>query len=100
MRLSGRRVASIAGCAVFLGALPTLVAATSGRSGSKNVALTCGQTVTTSVTLTADMHCAGKGLAIGKDGITVNLNGHTLTGSGIQEGIFDAASAKVTIKNG
>jgi hypothetical protein len=42
----------------------------------------CGDTITHSVTLTADLGpCPGDGLIVGADGITIDLGGHTLTGS-------------------
>src|SRR2546423_11409696 len=50
----------------------------------------CGSTLTTNTTLTADLVCAGDGLIIGADGITLNLGGHTITrtprGNGINDG--------------
>lgn len=43
-------------------------------------ALTCGQTVTGLVTLTADMTCNNtSGLLIQSDNVIINLNGHTIT---------------------
>jgi parallel beta-helix repeat protein len=46
------------------------------------VAVTCGQTITVSTTLTNDLtNCPGNGLVIGHDSITVNLNGHTIDGT-------------------
>jgi len=63
----------------------------------------CGDTVTTSVTLTADLDCSGTGLTVGADKITIDLNGFTIDGDngigdlGIDNGLgFDG----VTIKNG
>jgi hypothetical protein len=42
----------------------------------------CGDTLTRSVKLTADLtDCPGDGLVIGADGITVDLNGHTIDGT-------------------
>jgi hypothetical protein len=64
---------------------------------------TCGSTVTHSVTLTADMSCpASSGILVGKSGITVNLNGHTIAGptSGTYYGVYDSGYARVTIENG
>lgn len=45
----------------------------------------CGATVTHNVTLTADMNCSASntpGIVVGKQGLTIDLNGHTLTGPG------------------
>ncbi|MDX3657556.1 right-handed parallel beta-helix repeat-containing protein [Streptomyces sp. ID05-26A] len=40
----------------------------------------CGDEITTSVTLTADLTCADIGLVIAADRVVLNLNGHTLSG--------------------
>ena len=43
--------------------------------------LSCGATITTNTTLHADLNnCAGDGLVIGADNITLSLNGHTISG--------------------
>jgi parallel beta-helix repeat protein len=43
--------------------------------------LACGQVITTSVTLEADLlDCPGDGLVVGANGITIDLNGHTIAG--------------------
>jgi parallel beta-helix repeat protein len=63
----------------------------------------CGDTLTASTTLTADLACTGTGLKVGADKITIDLGGFTLSGDngegdlGIDNGLgFDG----VTIKNG
>lgn len=44
--------------------------------------LACGTVITRSTTLTADVGpCAGDGVIVGADGIMLNLNGHTISGS-------------------
>jgi parallel beta-helix repeat protein len=44
--------------------------------------LSCGATVTTSVTLSHDLlNCPVDGLVVGAHGITINLNGHRITGT-------------------
>ena len=75
-------------------------------------ALQCGDTVTRSVTLTRSLtNCPDKGLVIGADGITVDLNGHTIDGTVTQltdcdvppfgpAGITTPATTGMTIKNG
>ena len=40
----------------------------------------CGDTVTQSVTLGAEMTCSNNGLIAGADGITIDLGGFTLSG--------------------
>ncbi len=57
-------------------------------SGSSRRAPHCGSVVTRDVTLHAHLtHCSGHGLIIGADGVTVDLNGFTMGGSGI--GIYN-----------
>ena len=62
----------------------------------------CGTNLTHSVTLTGDMTCTtSDGLDVGKSGITINLNGHTITGpSGSYDGVYDSGYGHVTIENG
>ncbi len=44
--------------------------------------LKCGDVITRSTTLTLDVRqCAGDGIIIGADNITLNLNGHTISGA-------------------
>jgi Right handed beta helix region len=70
--------------------------------------LECGAVVTQDTTLTSDLlDCPGDGLVIGADGITVDLNGHTISGTLIsgsnleQVGIDNSAGHDdVTIRNG
>ncbi|HEX7521775.1 MAG TPA: NosD domain-containing protein [Acidimicrobiia bacterium] len=62
---------------------------------------TCGSTLTASVTFTRGLVCTGNGLVIAAEGITVNLNGHSITGngSGSGSGIVTNGHA-VTIRDG
>src|SRR5262245_12764369 len=100
MRIT-RRHGALLVVAVALAVTPFLVAARPSGTVSKRAALTCGQTVTASVTLTADITgCGARGLVVGANGITINLNGHTISGSGVLQGIFDASFGSVTVKNG
>jgi parallel beta-helix repeat protein len=65
--------------------------------------LDCGAILTSNTTLQNDLDCSGPGaaLVIGADNITVNLNGHTLTGNGSGVGIDNSGGfAHGTIKNG
>lgn len=67
--------------------------------------LSCNQTVTTSVTLDADIGpCTLNGLIVDADGITINLNGHRIFGT---DGLLDTGvgvvidgHSNVTINNG
>jgi hypothetical protein len=47
----------------------------------------CGTVLTANTTLRADLTCTGDGLFLGADGITLNLGGHVLRGSGTGVGI-------------
>jgi parallel beta-helix repeat protein len=71
----------------------------------------CGQTLTQSITLANDLtDCPGDGLVIGADGITVDLNGHTIDGAVTQSdcnfpanpagGVVNSGFDGVTIANG
>lgn len=67
--------------------------------------LHCGDTITTNVVLTTDLNCDGVALTIGADDITVDLNGHTVTGSGLAVagtafGIVANQQSGFTIENG
>lgn len=42
----------------------------------------CGSTITVSTTLTGPMNCPGNGLNVGGSGITLDLNGFSITGPG------------------
>jgi large repetitive protein len=61
----------------------------------------CGQVITSSITLGNDLlGCAGDGLVIGASGITVDLNGHLVQGTGTGSGVRNPGHHDVTIRNG
>jgi parallel beta-helix repeat protein len=60
----------------------------------------CGATLVASLTLEHDLSCAGDGLIVGADGITVDLNGHTITGTGVGSGVSAAGRTSVLITGG
>ncbi len=62
----------------------------------------CGQTITTSITFSADQNCTGNGLIVGADGVTIDLGGFTLTGDrGSSDlGITSIGHSQVVIRNG
>jgi large repetitive protein len=61
----------------------------------------CGQVLSASITLSNDLlACAGDGLVIGAGGITVDLNGHTVQGTGLGVGVRNPGHTDVTIRNG
>ena len=72
----------IAATAVVVGVTGAVVVSTAGANGNSSPG--CGAHVTTSVTLTSDIGpCPPNtdGIVIAANGITVNLNGHTITGT-------------------
>ena len=87
-------VALAAGGCLFLGAT---------TAGARVPGVRCGATLTKSTTLAADLvRCPGTGLVIGADGITVNLAGHTISGTNApgSEGIANDGHANVRILGG
>ncbi len=66
----------------------------------------CGDTIMTNVTLTADLDCSahtGDGITFGKKGLTLNLNGYTIWGPDGEDdyrGVYTNAKKNVTVKNG
>jgi parallel beta-helix repeat protein len=101
--LSGRRWAKLALLGGLLAIAAVSLAATSpsSRQAVRHTLLACGDTVTTSVTLTSDLDCvATNGLNVGANGITIDLNGHTIHGDGTHDGIHNSGHTGVTIKNG
>lgn len=67
----------------FLGAFAVLIALFGGVTPAHAGAMPqCGDTLRQSAKLTADLECPGTaGLIIGANGVTLNLDGHTLSGS-------------------
>ena len=69
--------------------------------GAQADQIICGQVITTSTTITNSLAgCAGDGLVIGASGITVDLNGQTIQGTGLGVGIRNNGHGDVTIRNG
>lgn len=61
----------------------------------------CGDVLTTSVLLLNDLvDCAGHGLVVGAHGITIDLNGHFIIGTGLGAGVFNDGFDYVTVTNG
>lgn len=73
-----------------------------GSTAAAAPAVTCGSTVTTDVTLTADLHCpSGDGIILGSN-VTFDLGGHSLVGAGssgvgVQTSLLSEGN---TIRNG
>jgi large repetitive protein len=56
---------------------------TPGALGAKQVHVSCGDTITADTTLDSDLvDCPNNGIVIGADGITLDLDGHTVAGNG------------------
>ena len=80
-----------------------LLVAVSGADAATAPAVTCGATLTTSATLSTDLvDCPGTALVIGADGITVDLGGHTISGTNAagSEGIASDGHKDVSIVGG
>src|SRR4051812_37070218 len=63
----------------------------------------CGQTITTSTTLSHDVvGCGATGLLIGADGVTLDLHGHTIRGTNAKGsvGVVVDGHTGVTIRRG
>ena len=61
-------------------------------SAAETAPLTCGTVVTSDVRLTADLlDCPGSGLVVGASGITIDLAGHVIDGTGSGAGIDNVA---------
>jgi Right handed beta helix region len=71
-------------------------------AGAGNAPLACGDVVTEDVTLDRSLHGCASGLTVGADGVTIDLNGHAITGNGAGEGVGIEAVDRtgVTVTNG
>jgi hypothetical protein len=94
-----------AGVAAALAATPSRPDPSVPGDGSRarvgNVS--CGQTLTESTIVENDVaNCAGDGLVAGADGITIDLNGHTIDGATISSGsgIVILGVDRVVVENG
>lgn len=69
------------------------------------VNVTCGEIITTSITVANNLTCPGDALSIQADGVTLDLGGHTIRGSGSGVGVrlYSTVSpdiSNVTVTNG
>lgn len=60
----------------------------------------CATTLVADLKLEEDLNCPGDGLIVGADGVTVDLNGRTIAGSGIGNGITVRGRRGVVIAGG
>jgi parallel beta-helix repeat protein len=66
-----------------------------------STSLSCGQVIKQSVKLTANLDCKTDGIIVGADGITIDLNGFTLSGPGEKSskvGVMFADNDGVTVQ--
>jgi hypothetical protein len=76
------RTAAVRSILVLASFTPALAVPSSAASAAPARSPTCGSVVTANVTLTRDIGpCPVDGLVVGASGITINLNGHTVTGT-------------------
>lgn len=97
---------------VVVVAVTLAVAAAAGASMAQSSGPRCGDTITADTTLQADLTgCTSNGLVIGADNITLDLNGHTISGDGkrfrrcprrqpCDLGVFNDRHDGVTVRNG
>ena len=97
---SGRRsLIALAGAATLAGGLAAAPAPASAA------VVSCGATITQDTKLTGDVTgCKGHGIRIGADGITLDLNGHTVSAAAVRNGkahgILNKGHDGVTIRGG
>ncbi len=98
-----RRWGLLGFAAVVVLAASAFWALVAAGSPGRAQAVSCGDTVTQSISLTADLNCPGvDGLLVGADGITINLGGHTIAGDATVSttGVKSTSHAGVKIING
>jgi parallel beta-helix repeat protein len=83
-------------------AMPLAVGVVAGAGPALAAKLSCGDIVSTDTVLENDiLGCNGPGLGIAADGVTLDLNGHTIAGSGLGFGVFPIGRLRdITVQNG
>jgi parallel beta-helix repeat protein len=76
------------------------IGAASRLTDVKAASTECGATLVTDLTLESDLTCSGDAIIVGADDIRINLNGHTIAGSGAGVGITVRARQHVSIVGG
>ena len=101
----------VAAVVVFIAAVVGVLVALSGAEAA-NKQPNCGDTITTNTTLHSDLiDCPNNGIVIGADDITLNLNGHRVSGDGdpfedcpprefCDFGVLNVGHDGVTVKKG
>jgi parallel beta-helix repeat protein len=64
--------------------------------------LSCGDAITSDITLTENLHCTSgyRALEVFANNVTIDLNGYTISGSSSLGGIYIVGYKNVTVKNG
>jgi hypothetical protein len=87
-----------------LATIPTLLAIPVWTTAASGAVLSCGQTITQNTVLDNDLTgCTNNGIVIGADNITLNLNGHIISGTpntGDQAGVALVGRTGGTVRNG
>jgi parallel beta-helix repeat protein len=68
--------------------------------GSGTTPIACSMSVTTSIKAGNDLTNCVTGLIIGADGVTLDLNGHTIDGQSVNNGVDTNGHANVIVENG
>jgi large repetitive protein len=105
MLTHNRRRSVVFSLAALAGTVASLAAAfAAAGSPTRAQAVACGDTITQSVKLAADLTCTSQyALVVGADNIAIDLGGHTITGRGEnfgQFGIYDNGHGGLTVENG
>jgi len=90
-------------CANDPTATPPRAAASVGaaeRSDIKATSIACGATLLTDLRLESDLACPGDAIIVGADDITIDVNGHTISGAGTGVGITVRSHQGVRIRGG
>ena len=86
--------------AIVVAGVATMLAGASAL-GAPTTPISCGMIVTSSIKAGNDLNnCAGNGLLAGANGITIDLNRHTIDGSGAGDGVTTNGHTGVNVTNG
>ena len=86
--------------AIVVAGVATMLAGASAL-GAPTTPISCGMIVTNSIKAGNDLNnCAGNGLLAGANGITIDLNRHTIDGSGAGDGVTTNGHTGVNVTNG
>jgi parallel beta-helix repeat protein len=70
------------------------------RPDVKATIITCAATLMTDLRLESDLVCPGDAIFVGADDISIDLNGHTISGAGAGVGITVRSRQRVAIRGG